>query len=106
MQNLLLVKFEENLSYAHLIGLFTITTEKLQLVLDDEPRAYLGECAGKHSEVERKLSAKNLTVISDDINFIKNFQSKCGLSTADIGEEGLVFGIDPISHLEEQGFFE
>jgi len=102
---LLLVKFDLDLYYSHAIGVFTITADKLQLILEENPSVYLGEISGKHSEIEERI-ARNLLVLSDDIEYIKDFQAKCGLPESEIGQEGKVFGIDPISHLEESGFFD
>lgn len=104
-KTLVLVRFHANLHYADLNGLFVTTASRLQQIIDEQPRVYLGEVCGKHSEVELRLTPSNIQVISDDINFIKSFQSKFDVVTESIGEECHIFGTNIIDPLEENEFF-
>jgi hypothetical protein len=106
-QTLLLVSFHKKLHYAELNGIICIRSNKLQKIFNEKPEVYLGECAGKHSEVILELNDKNLKVISDDLDYIQDFQAKFGWPEEALGAEGLVFGFDPIMPLEEhEAFFD
>lgn len=103
---LLLVKFYERMYYAQLDALLLIETDKLQHILDETPNVYLGEVSGKHSEVIITLSKKNLTVLSDDANFISKLQSILDIPLEAIDTEGTIFGTDLFEPLTESGFFD
>ena len=60
----------------HVSGIFIADKEEVKKNLGKQ--VYLGECLGKHSEIYGDLDEDDLTILSDDQDFIKKFEElKC-----------------------------
>ena len=71
-------------------SLFVATTEEVQAAMDKE--VYFGEILGKHSEVHGVLSAEDLTVVTDDQEFIAKFEQILG--------DGFSTGHNPLDYID------
>ncbi len=92
-----LVKFDEYMSRSsNLEGLFISTEEKVNEMMGKE--VYLGEVAGKHSEVIVTLGSDDIEIISDDANVIQVL--------SDIFPSGTISGINPFKTYDERDVFD
>ena len=72
----------------HVRGIFIAEEEKIKEAIGKQ--VYLGEILGKHSEVFGSLEEKDLTILTDDEDFIKRFEElKCSS------------GYSPLNYLNE-----
>jgi hypothetical protein len=90
-----LYRFEWSLRGGEVAGLFVATPEELQAAIGKQ--LYFGEILGKHSEVSGDLGALDVTLLTDDQEFIQK-----------ASELKIVpFGYNPLdavqSHCEEHG---
>ena len=72
-------------------GIFTCEKETLQNLYGRE--VYFGEILGKHSEVSGTLEEGDITILSEDQDFIEKFEQIMGAGT--------VSGYNPLEYIEE-----
>ncbi len=72
-------------------GLFVATPEEIEEAMGKQ--VYFGEILGKHSEIYGDLEEDNLTVVSEDQDFIKKLVSLLGVS---------VSGYNPLEYLSDE----
>ena len=72
-------------------GLFTADVAGLESAYGKE--VYFGEILGKHSEVHGTLDREDITVVSDDQDFIAKFEAIVGAGT--------ISGYNPLDYLGE-----
>jgi len=94
MGKLRLVRFKQDCyRMGELSGLFVVGEDgwdKLQSLIKDETEIHFGEILGKHSEVEQRLTAENITMVTDDQSWILKAQ-----------ELGIEIGYNPLDYLRE-----
>jgi hypothetical protein len=73
-------------------SIFVCTKEELESLYGRE--VYFGEILGKHSEIIVKLTKNNLTVLSDEQDFVDKFVSIMG--------NGTISGHNPLDYLEDE----
>ena len=71
-------------------GIFAADQNDIDKVMGEE--IYFGEVLGKHSEIVGPLEEGDLTILSEDQEFIKKFEEIVG----DIG-------YNPLDYIEEEG---
>lgn len=71
-------------------GIFISTPEEIRANLGQ--RVYFGEILGKHSEVYGDLEEKDLTILSEDQEFISKFETTIGKS----------FGRNPLNYIGQE----
>lgn len=71
-------------------GLFVTTQEELDVAYGKE--VYFGEILGKHSEVHGTLTIEDITVVSEDQDFIEKLVALLGTSLS---------GYNPLSYIED-----
>ena len=72
-------------------GIFTCEKETLENSYGRE--VYFGEILGKHSEVSGTLKEGDITILSEDQDFIEKFEQIMGAGT--------VSGYNPLEYIEE-----
>lgn len=72
-------------------GLFIADSDKVDATIGTE--IYFGEILGKHSEVYGPLEADDLTIKSEDQDFIAKFIEIMG--------DGSISGYNPLDYIEE-----
>lgn len=72
-------------------GLFVATQEEIDIILGEE--IYFGEVLGKHSEIYGTLAKEDLTLKSDDEEFITKLQEVLGV-------ERTISGFNPFDYWE------
>lgn len=70
-------------------GLFITTKEALEAAYEKE--VYFGEILGKHSEVYGTLDREDITILTEDQDFIEKFIEIMG--------DGTVSGYNPLSYI-------
>lgn len=91
MSKKLLVRYEVDFGrMGDLHGLFVTTHEEMTAALGNE--VYWGEVLGKHSDIYHKLQIEDLTVVTDDQDFIAKLVEYVGTD---------VSGFNPIAKLSE-----
>lgn len=73
-----------------LTGVFISTDEEIKKSLNK--KVYFGECLGKYSEVFGDLEEKDLTLLTDDQDFIEKFEKWIGKSV----------GFNPLDYIETE----
>lgn len=80
MTEKILVKYSEYFGrHGDLDGLFITTKEDLNNLIGK--KIYFGEVLGKHSEVVGFMGGKNLTIVSEEQDFIFKLQNFMGSNT-------------------------
>jgi hypothetical protein len=74
-----------------LSGLFIADSAEIEKLIGKE--IYFGEVLGKHSEVSGTLDKDDLTVQTDDQEFIKKFEKLIGTGT--------ISGFNPLDYYDE-----
>jgi hypothetical protein len=74
----------------YLESIFTCTREELEKAIGQE--VYFGEVLGKHSEISGQLDKSDVTILSDDQEFIAKFESVLG--------SGTISGHNPLEYIE------
>lgn len=72
-------------------GIFTCEKEHLEKAYGKE--VYFGEILGKHSEISGELNAEDITILTDDQDFIRKFEEILGAGT--------VSGYNPLEYISE-----
>lgn len=72
-------------------GIFTCEKEQLEKAYGKE--VYFGEILGKHSEISGELNEEDITILSEDQDFIRKFEEILGAGT--------VSGYNPLSYLSD-----
>lgn len=72
-------------------GLFVLDKEHLDRSIGED--VYFGEILGKHSEIYGTLDAEDVTLLSDDQEFIEKFIEIMG--------DGNISGYNPLDYLAE-----
>lgn len=72
-------------------GIFTCNAEDLNKAYGSE--VYFGEILGKHSEIYGTLEESDITILSEDQDFIRKFEEILGTGT--------VSGYNPLEYLVE-----
>ena len=75
-----------------LSGIFVATTDDVEKAIGKE--VCFGEVLGKYSDIYGPLQAKDLTVVSQDQDFIKKFETIFGAD--------YFTGYNPLHYLEEE----
>lgn len=75
-----------------LSGLFIADNAEVEAVIGNT--VYFGEILGKHSEVEGDVEAKDITLITDDTDFILKFETFMGTGT--------ISGVNPVAIYQDQ----
>jgi hypothetical protein len=83
-----LYEFSWHLNYAFVGGLFVADQKDVDNAIGK--MLYFGEVEGKHSEIYGALEAEEISVISEDQEFVEKFEQL-------VGE----FGYNPLDHIEE-----
>lgn len=73
-------------------AIFTCTKEELENAYGKE--VYFGEILGKHSEIYGTFREGDITILSDDQEFIAKFEAILG--------EGTVSGYNPLDYIEAE----
>ena len=73
-------------------GIFTCEREDIENAVGKE--VYFGEILGKHSEIHGTLEADDMTVLSDDQEFVAKFEESMG--------SGTVSGYNPLDYIQEE----
>lgn len=73
-------------------GIFVCHAEDLDAAYDKD--VYFGEILGKHSEVYGVLGKDDITILTDDQDFIRKFETIIGTGT--------VSGYNPLDYLQEE----
>lgn len=84
-----LYKFYEDCYYGELLGFFIADSEKIKELMGKV--VTFVECVGKHSEEEVEIDETNITLISEDPNFIEAAE-----------KVGIVCGYNPLDWYNEQ----
>lgn len=74
-------------------GIFTCDEADLEQSYGKD--VYFGEILGKHSEISGELNEEDITILSDDQDFIKKFEEILGAGT--------ISGYNPLDYLSENG---
>ena len=82
-------KFEVDFHYAEILGVFIATEKEVKKAIGGT--VYLGEVAGKHSEVDVELGWDCIKLISNKAEDISKIEAL-----------GLIIGTNPIEELQEQ----
>ena len=72
-------------------GIFTCDKEVLEKSYGKD--VYFGEILGKHSDVYGELNEEDITILSDDQEFIKKFEEILGAGT--------ISGYNPLEYISE-----
>jgi hypothetical protein len=73
-------------------GIFVTTKEAIAAAIDKE--VYFGEILGKHSEVSGTINEGDITILTEDQDFIAKFIEIMG--------SGDISGYNPLSYLNEE----
>ncbi len=73
-------------------GLFIAEQDDIRAAIGKE--VYFGEILGKHSDICGKLEESDLTIKTDDVDFIDKFQEILGYT-------GSISGYNPLEYIEE-----
>ena len=107
-KDLALVSFEYELYNAFCSGVFAISSEALEKLKEYSVEIYLGEVAGKHSEVYFKHKNDAFDLLSTDFEKIVMVAKVLGTDLSNGIYEGdnyvVITGQDPFGHSSEQIF--
>jgi len=82
-------------SMGDLSGIFVADIKEVKYLINSEREVYFGECLGKHSEITFPVTRDQLTLITDDQEFISKFEHfniESGINPIHIYKESLSEG--------------